>query len=269
MIDGRDQPTHHILSVLVENKAGVLARVAGLFARRGLQHLLAGRRAHRRRAVQPHHHRGRRRVGAARADHQAARQADQRGEDHRARPGRRGRARAAARHGDGRARGAAARSSSWSASSRAGSWRRPRRADRVARRVTRRRWTTSRSCCGPTGSWSCSAPAGSRCPKLERDPRHRRHCPARPEREKARLPDKMANVYYEKDADRSLIAEPQGGDHRLRLAGPRPRPEPEGLGRRRACRPARGLGRRRPRPRRPGCAVLTHRRGRRPRPTSS
>ena len=28
-------PEHHILSVLVENKAGVLARVAGLFARRG------------------------------------------------------------------------------------------------------------------------------------------------------------------------------------------------------------------------------------------
>jgi acetolactate synthase-1/3 small subunit len=27
--------THHLLSVLVENKAGVLARVAGLFARRG------------------------------------------------------------------------------------------------------------------------------------------------------------------------------------------------------------------------------------------
>ena len=26
---------HHILSVLVENKAGVLARVAGLFSRRG------------------------------------------------------------------------------------------------------------------------------------------------------------------------------------------------------------------------------------------
>ena len=30
-----DELTHHILSVLVENKAGVLARVAGLFARRG------------------------------------------------------------------------------------------------------------------------------------------------------------------------------------------------------------------------------------------
>ena len=28
-------PRHHILSVLVENKAGVLARVAGLFSRRG------------------------------------------------------------------------------------------------------------------------------------------------------------------------------------------------------------------------------------------
>jgi acetolactate synthase-1/3 small subunit len=30
-----DGITHHILSVLVENKAGVLARVSGLFARRG------------------------------------------------------------------------------------------------------------------------------------------------------------------------------------------------------------------------------------------
>ena len=30
-----DDITHHILSVLVENKAGVLARVSGLFARRG------------------------------------------------------------------------------------------------------------------------------------------------------------------------------------------------------------------------------------------
>jgi acetolactate synthase-1/3 small subunit len=29
------RPRHHLLSVLVENKAGVLARVAGLFSRRG------------------------------------------------------------------------------------------------------------------------------------------------------------------------------------------------------------------------------------------
>src|SRR5436309_8254234 len=29
------KPVHHTLSVLVENKAGVLTRVAGLFARRG------------------------------------------------------------------------------------------------------------------------------------------------------------------------------------------------------------------------------------------
>ena len=32
---GPAAPRHHILSVLVENKAGVLARVAGLFSRRG------------------------------------------------------------------------------------------------------------------------------------------------------------------------------------------------------------------------------------------
>jgi acetolactate synthase I/III small subunit len=30
-----DQQPHHLLSVLVENKAGVLARISGLFARRG------------------------------------------------------------------------------------------------------------------------------------------------------------------------------------------------------------------------------------------
>ena len=32
---GRGEITHHVLSVLVENKAGVLSRVAGLFSRRG------------------------------------------------------------------------------------------------------------------------------------------------------------------------------------------------------------------------------------------
>ena len=32
---GEGRPRHHILSVVVENKAGVLARVAGLFSRRG------------------------------------------------------------------------------------------------------------------------------------------------------------------------------------------------------------------------------------------
>jgi len=35
MTTSSDDAVHHILSVLVENKAGVLARVSGLFARRG------------------------------------------------------------------------------------------------------------------------------------------------------------------------------------------------------------------------------------------
>ena len=34
-VPGARAPRHHILTVLVENKAGVLARVAGLFSRRG------------------------------------------------------------------------------------------------------------------------------------------------------------------------------------------------------------------------------------------
>jgi acetolactate synthase-1/3 small subunit len=34
-MSNNSNPNHHILSVLVENKAGVLARVASLFARRG------------------------------------------------------------------------------------------------------------------------------------------------------------------------------------------------------------------------------------------
>ena len=107
-----DDRTHHILSVLVENKAGVLARVAQPVRPARLQHLLARRRADRRRAVQPHHDRRRRRVVAARAGRQAAPQADQRGQDHRARPARLGRARADAAHGHGPSRPAATRSSS-------------------------------------------------------------------------------------------------------------------------------------------------------------
>jgi acetolactate synthase small subunit len=35
VVGGDTTVGHHLLSVLVENKAGVLARVAGLFARRG------------------------------------------------------------------------------------------------------------------------------------------------------------------------------------------------------------------------------------------
>ena len=34
-MNSTEELQHHLLSVLVENKAGVLARVAGLFARRG------------------------------------------------------------------------------------------------------------------------------------------------------------------------------------------------------------------------------------------
>jgi acetolactate synthase-1/3 small subunit len=34
-VTGPDESQHHLLSVLVENKAGVLARVSGMFARRG------------------------------------------------------------------------------------------------------------------------------------------------------------------------------------------------------------------------------------------
>ena len=76
----------------------------------GLQHLLAGRRPHRRRPLQPDHHRRRRRVEAARADHQAAPQADQRHQDQRARARRGRRAGADAGHAQGAGRRPGARS---------------------------------------------------------------------------------------------------------------------------------------------------------------
>ena len=61
---------------------------------------------------------------------------------------------------------------------------------------------------------------------------------------------------------------PQGGGARLRLAGPRPRAEPEGFGHRRAGRPARRARRPRPRPRPPACGSCRPPRPPR-RPTSS
>ena len=54
---------HHILSVLVENKAGVLARVAGLFSRRGFNIFSLAVAPTDDERLQPPHHRGRRRVG--------------------------------------------------------------------------------------------------------------------------------------------------------------------------------------------------------------
>ncbi len=84
-----------------------------------LQHLLPRRRPDRRRALQPHHHRGRRRVVAPRADHQAAVQADQRRQDQRARPCDSVERELMLMHGQGRRPPRAARSSSSCRSSRA------------------------------------------------------------------------------------------------------------------------------------------------------
>ena len=77
---------HHTLTVLVENKSGVLARVAEPVLAARVQHLQPGGGPVGQPAVQPDHHRGRRGVGTARPDHEAARQADPGGVDQRARP---------------------------------------------------------------------------------------------------------------------------------------------------------------------------------------
>ena len=66
-----------------------------------------------------------------------------------------------------------------------------------------------------------------------------------------------ATIYYDDDADLGLLEGKQGRGPRLRLAGSRARAEPEGLRRRRASSACARARRRGPRPRRPGCAVLT------------
>ena len=100
--DHAPSASHHILSVLVENKAGVLARVAGLFARRGFNIFSL--------AVAPTEDERFSRITIV-VDVESAPleqivkqlvQADQRGEDQRARPADVGRARAAAGHRRGR-----------------------------------------------------------------------------------------------------------------------------------------------------------------------
>ena len=107
-----------------------------------------------------------------------------------------GRARAAARHRQGRPGDRAARSSSWCRSSRAGSSPSATTSSPCRSRVIRPRWTTSRSFCDPSGSSSCSG-------RAEWPFRHWSGGipPAQRERQGVLT---MANVYYEKDADRSV-----------------------------------------------------------------
>ena len=110
--------TKHTLSVLVENKPGVLARIAGLFSRRGfnIDSLAVGPTEHPRGL--PDDDRGRRRGLAARAGDQAAQQAGRGHQDRRARRLLLDQPRAPARQGQGRRRDAAARC--WTPSSSSG-----------------------------------------------------------------------------------------------------------------------------------------------------
>ena len=94
----------HILSILVENKPGVLTRIAGLFARRGfnIDTLAVGPTDDD--AVSRDHAHARRRRAPDRPGDQAAAQAGQRAEDPRPRAGGDARARARAVQGLGRRR---------------------------------------------------------------------------------------------------------------------------------------------------------------------
>ena len=243
----RTRPNHHILSVLVQNRPGVLARVAEPVRPPRLQHLLARRRARRGRGHEPDHDRRRRRVGAARADHQAAVQADRRGQDHRARPAPLA---SSASCCSPRSRAPAEQRSQVVelvnifegkilAVARRGADAEPRGAPRQARRLrgaARRLWHR-RAAAHRAGRAAQARPQAARC------------VPSISTRKEGRA-EMAANVYYAEDADPSIIRGEEGGDHRLRLAGPRPRAQPEGLRRRRRASACATDRRRRPRPRR-------------------
>ena len=98
----------HVLSILVENKSGVLTRIAGPVRAARLQHRHADGRPDRGRADLARDAHRRRRAAPDRPGHQAAAQARQRAEDPRSRAGRHGRARAGAVQGLRRRRRSAA-----------------------------------------------------------------------------------------------------------------------------------------------------------------
>ena len=106
MILYEDSVSRHIISVLVENEAGALSRISGLFSARGYNIETADRGADRGRLDVAHDHRHQRLRGRGRADHQAAEQADRGGEGDRPVGGRAHRARADADQGARRPEGA-------------------------------------------------------------------------------------------------------------------------------------------------------------------